>query len=53
MPEKEEKKAYQKTQIVSQTEPAILDTKLNVAMSLEDAIIEILNKLDKIERSVA
>ena len=45
--------AIEKTEVVTQTAPAILDTKTNVALSMEDAIIEILNKLDKIERSVA
>ena len=43
---------YTKTEVVTQTSPAILDTKTNEAMTLEDAVVEILNKLDKIEKSV-
>lgn len=49
----EKKRSFEKTEVVTQTAPAILDTKTNTTLSLDEAIIEILNKLDKIEKSVA
>ena len=49
---KEVEKTYKKVEVTTQTSPAIQDVKNNIVLSLDDAIIEILNKLDEIKRAI-
>ena len=43
---------YQKTSIVTATAPGFYDTNTEETLSTEDLLLLILNKLDKIERSI-
>ena len=49
---KEETKAYQRVEVTVQTSPAIQDVKSEKILTLDEAIVEILNRLDKIERMI-
>jgi hypothetical protein len=49
---KEEKKGYSVGEVVTQTSPAIINTD-GKAMSQFEVLSEILNKLNKIERSIS
>ena len=49
---KEDVKPYLKVEVTTQTSPAIQDVKADKILSLEDAIIEILNKLEEIKRAI-
>lgn len=50
---KEQEVTYKKTEIATQVAAGYLDTRTNKVMNTDDVLIEILNKLDKIEKSVA
>jgi hypothetical protein len=51
-PKKEEQQRYERTQIPETMREVILDRKTNVVLTDIDILNEILNKTDKIERSV-
>ncbi len=48
---KEEEKAYKRVEVTTQTAPAIQDKEGKI-LSMDEAIVEILNRLDKIERAI-
>jgi len=50
---KESKERYETTDIVTETAPAVKDSKTEKIFVGQDLLLEILNKVDKIERAVA
>lgn len=49
---KEETVAFKRVEITTQTAPAIQDVKGDKILTIDEAIVEILNRLDRIERAI-